>query len=58
MTKNIRTLIINSAIISTFVSTYEYDSWGRIQQMTYPDGEILDYVYNRAGQLENMKGET
>lgn len=57
VTKNIRTLIINSAIISTFVSTYEYDSWGRIQQMTYPDGEVLDYVYNRAGQLESMKGE-
>lgn len=57
VTKNIRTLIINSAIISTFVSTYEYDSWGRIQQMVYPDGEVLDYVYNRSGQLESMKGE-
>ncbi|NRB48378.1 MAG: hypothetical protein HRU41_11950 [Saprospiraceae bacterium] len=57
VTKNIRTLIVNSAIISTFVSTYEYDSWGRIQQMVYPDGEVLDYVYNRAGQLESMKGE-
>lgn len=57
VTKTIRTLIINSAIVSTFVSTYSYDSWGRIQEMTYPDGEIVDYAYNRGGQLERMMGE-
>lgn len=57
VTKNIRTLIINSAIISTFVSTYAYDSWGRIREMTYPDGEKVHYDYNRGGQLHHMAGE-
>lgn len=57
VTKNIRTLIINSAIVSTYVSTYAYDSWNRIQKMTYPDGEVLDYSYNQAGQLLSLKGE-
>lgn len=57
VTKNIRTLIVNSAIISTYVSTYSYDSWGRIQEMTYPDGEMVEYEYNRGGQLQRMAGK-
>ncbi|MEZ5044489.1 MAG: SpvB/TcaC N-terminal domain-containing protein [Saprospiraceae bacterium] len=55
--KEIRTLIINSTIVATYVSTFEYDGWGRIQKMVYPDGEAVDYQYNRAGQLQGMKGE-
>ena len=28
---------------------YLYDTWGRLQQMTYPDGEVLTYAYDSGG---------
>ena len=28
----------------SFKMTYEYDSWNRIQKMTYPDGEVVYYT--------------
>ena len=31
-----------------------YDSWNRVQTMTYPDGEVVTYHYNAAGQVESM----
>ena len=34
-------------------SWYAYDSWNRVQTMTYPDGEVVTYHYN-AGQVERM----
>ena len=35
---------------------YEYDSWNRIQAMTYPDGEVVRYGYNFGGMLEAVTG--
>ena len=55
-TKEIRTVMINRTDISTFVSEYSYDSWGRLLSMIYPDGEKLDYVYDEAGKLSSIKG--
>jgi len=55
--KCIRTFIINAANVQTFVSEYAYDAWGRLQELHYPDGEVLSYHYDRAGQLERMSGE-
>ena len=40
----------------TFVMKYEYDSWNRIQVMTYPDGEVVRYGYNFGGMLEAVTG--
>ena len=40
----------------TFAMKYEYDSWNRIQKMTYPDGEVVSYGYNRGGMLESVVG--
>ena len=34
-------------------SWYAYDSWNRVQTMTYPDGEVVTYHYN-AGQVESL----
>ena len=31
-----------------------YDSWNRVQTMTYPDGEVVTYHYNAAGQVESL----
>jgi hypothetical protein len=40
-----------------FSTEFTYDSWGRMQQIVYPDGEVLDYTYDRGGQLKAMNGE-
>ena len=41
----------------TFKMQYEYDSWNRIQTMTYPDGEEVHYDYNLGGMLEKVYGQ-
>ena len=30
---------------------FTYDSWGRIQDITYPDNEVVNYTYDCGGQL-------
>ena len=31
---------------------FEYDSWGRILNITYPDNEVVNYIYDLGEQLE------
>ena len=40
--------------IRTYVYGATYDSWNRVQTMTYPDGEVVTYHCNAAGQVESM----
>ena len=42
------------ANIRTYVYGATYDSWNRAQTMTYPDGEVVTYQYNAAGQIERL----
>ena len=37
-----------------FKTSSRYDSWGRIMELTYPDGEKLNYTYNSVGQLKRI----
>ncbi|MFH6991107.1 SpvB/TcaC N-terminal domain-containing protein [Flavobacterium sp. FlaQc-48] len=55
--KEIRTLRITPTDVQTYISQFEYDTWNRIQKMTYPDGEVVEYTYNRAGNLQKMQGK-
>ncbi|WP_370457715.1 RHS repeat domain-containing protein, partial [Dysgonomonas sp. ZJ709] len=57
MTKVKRTVIIPNQAIASYVTQWKYDSWNRIEEMIYPDGEKIGYSYNTAGLLESMKGE-
>ena len=41
----------------TFAMQYKYDSWNRIQEMTYPDGERVRYGYNLGGMLCRVAGQ-
>ena len=41
----------------TFKMQYEYDSWNRIQNITYPDGEKVSYDYNLGGMLKSVIGD-
>lgn len=40
-----------------FLTEFEYDSWGRIEHMVYPDGEVVRYGYNLTGDLKEMTGQ-
>ena len=58
VTENIRTFALpydNQTY--TFKMNFEYDSWNRIQSMTYPDGEVVHYQYNHGGDLFSIYGE-
>ena len=57
VTENIRTFALpydNQTY--TFKMNFEYDSWNRIQSMTYPDGEVVSYGYNPGGMLKSVSG--
>jgi RHS repeat-associated protein len=41
----------------TMVTRWSYDSHGRVQTVTYPDGEEVSYTYDRGGSLCGMAGE-
>lgn len=55
--KSIRTMLINEANVVTYVMESEYDTWGRLQRLVYPDGEEVNYHYNRAGKLLAVDSE-
>ncbi len=52
--KDIRTLLIDPTKMETYVWETKFDSWGRVQKMVYPDGEEVDYGYNRAGKVQRL----
>ena len=54
VTKTVRTLMLNSSDVRTYVSAARYDSWNRIREMDYPDGERVAYAYDAAGQLRSV----
>ena len=33
-----------------FTTLYSYDTWNRIQNLTYPDGEVVSFNYDSGGQ--------
>ncbi len=38
----------------TQVTRYAYDTYGRMQGLTYPDGGVVDYVRNTLGQITEV----
>ncbi|UTD04492.1 RHS repeat-associated core domain-containing protein [Treponema denticola] len=41
----------------TAVFNYEADYLGRMQSISYPDGEVLSYSYDKGGQLKGVIGK-
>ena len=41
----------------TAVFNYEADYLGRMQSISYPDGEVLSYIYDKGGQLKGVIGK-
>ncbi|NEP09959.1 MAG: hypothetical protein F6K14_07000 [Symploca sp. SIO2C1] len=38
----------------TYISQYTYDAAGRPDEITYPDGSIVRYIYNKDGDLQSV----
>lgn len=49
---SILTFLDDEFVSSSFV--YNYDIQGRIEQIQYPDGKIVEYDYNNGGMLEKI----
>ncbi|WP_440486296.1 RHS repeat-associated core domain-containing protein [Segatella hominis] len=47
--------MVSTADVRTYVYGTTYDSWNRVRTMTYPDGEVVTYAYNAAGQIVSVK---
>lgn len=48
----------NESLPISIRTEWEYDSWGRLLKMNYPDGEAVNYGYNVAGQLSSVTGQS
>ena len=53
--KTVRSVMVSTADVRTYVYGATYDSWNRVRTMTYPDGEVVTYAYNAAGQVASVK---
>ncbi|MGC3979157.1 MAG: RHS repeat-associated core domain-containing protein [Paludibacteraceae bacterium] len=58
LTEVTRTLVIPNQAVATYTAKWEYDSWNRVQKMTYPDGEEVNYAYDLGGNLASVIGST
>ncbi|MDH5680613.1 MAG: hypothetical protein OEZ36_03430, partial [Spirochaetota bacterium] len=48
--------VVYGNIDKTYTTEYEFDNWGRLHKMIYPDGEVLTYTYDTGGLLESASG--
>ena len=53
-----RTLVIPNQAVATYVTGWKYDSWNRLLEMTYPDGEKIKYAYNKGGLLTRVYNDS
>ncbi|MBQ9435392.1 MAG: hypothetical protein IJU33_04625, partial [Bacteroidales bacterium] len=57
VTEEHRTFVLpNESYQYSFKTQFSYDSWNRVQKITYPDGEEVLYRYNTGGMLDSVYG--
>ncbi len=56
ITQEIRTPNTFVAPQQTYATQYTYDTFGRLQSMVYPDGEVLTYRYDSGGLVNQVTG--
>lgn len=58
-TKTIRTIrrTVPSVASVSYTTMYKWDNFGRMTSMTYPDGGIVRYFYDRGGLLKSVTGQ-
>ena len=52
--ENHHTHIVPNSDLFTLHTYWQYDSWNRVKEITYPDSEVLTYSYNRGGLLKSV----
>ncbi|WP_242158318.1 SpvB/TcaC N-terminal domain-containing protein [Aestuariivivens sediminis] len=57
LNRSIRTIVIPDKKPLTYETRWDYDTWGRLLEMTYPDKEQVTYSYNLGGNLASMVGD-
>jgi len=53
--KTVRSVMVSQADVRTYVHAATYDSHNRVRTMTYPDGEVVTYGYDAAGQVTSIR---
>jgi RHS repeat-associated protein len=53
--KSVRSIKTSNGV-KTFSTRFEWDNLGKMKKLYYPDGEVLFYKYNTAGQLKSAVG--
>jgi RHS repeat-associated protein len=58
VTREVRTLVgFTGSPPATYTTEYVFDTFGRLQTLTYPDGEVLTYRYDSGGLLRQATGQ-
>ncbi|MFL6161611.1 MAG: SpvB/TcaC N-terminal domain-containing protein [Jatrophihabitantaceae bacterium] len=56
-TKEVRTVVgFTGSSPKTYTTSYTYDTFGRLQQLVYPDSEVLTYRYDSGGTVRATSG--
>ena len=53
-----RVVVVPNQAVARFVTQYDYDSFGRLLGMTYPDNETVSYLYDSGGNVTRIKIST
>ena len=53
--KTVRSVMVSQADVRTYVHAATYDSHNRVRTLTYPDGEVVSYGYDAAGQVTSIR---
>ncbi|MFD4655785.1 SpvB/TcaC N-terminal domain-containing protein [Kitasatospora sp. NPDC058444] len=56
VTKETRTITATGGTPRTYTTSWRYDAFNRVLQLTYPDGEVLSYDYDSGGQVTRATG--
>ena len=52
--ETLRTVTVPNEAVVTFKTIFEYDSYGKLLSLTYPDEEMVCYWYDGSGQLTEI----
>ncbi|WP_242427153.1 MULTISPECIES: SpvB/TcaC N-terminal domain-containing protein [unclassified Streptomyces] len=56
LTRETRVISAVAGAPRTYTTAWRYDSFNRVLQLTYPDGEVLTYAYDSGGQVARATG--
>ncbi len=56
LVKEIKTVASDTDGPEVHTTEYTYDTWNRLEQMVYPDSEVLTYSYDSGGLVRSAEG--